>query len=253
MSKIIRRMGFISDQEGIMNRYLRESSNWESHLQKTRDFIQYSFLDTQIESVAVLGSGWLLDVPIEVLISRFKRVYLVDIHHPAQIRKKTSSMENIQLVEADLSGGVVEQLWQVIRKKPVPDAAHLLKEISFSRPLSHLNFDALISVNLLNQLDIILCDYLTKHAYFQQEALQPFRSAIQDFHLQWISETPGCLISDVREINEDKEGQSTSKSLLHTYLPDGFRSDAWTWDFDSSGTYRTKTLTRMEVKALEWA
>ena len=35
----IRRMGYIRDQEGIMNRYMRESSNWQSHLEKSRGFI----------------------------------------------------------------------------------------------------------------------------------------------------------------------------------------------------------------------
>ena len=251
--KIIRRMGYIRDQEGIMNRYLRESTHWEHHLQKTKSFIRESFQDPELKSAAVLGSGWLLDVPLEALNKRFNRLYLVDIHHPKQIRKKTASMEHVELIEADLSGGVMAQIWQLQQQKAIPDAEQLLKRLSFSHPLSHLDFDAVISVNLLNQLDIILCDYLLKHTDFQQEALQTLRSAIQEFHLRWISETPGCLISDVKELNEDKEGQIASKSLLHTSLPKGIRRDAWSWEFDSKGTYHSKTLTRMEVRAVEWS
>jgi hypothetical protein len=246
-------MGYIRDQEGIINRYLRESANWESHLQKTREFIQNSCQDPKIESVAVLGSGWLLDVPLEALIKRFKRVYLVDIHHPVQIRKKTSSLRNVQLVEADLSGGVIEQLWKLSRHKSPPDPGQLLELLSFSHPLSHIHPDAVISVNLLNQLDIILCDFLAKHGYFQQESPLLFRAAIQNFHLKWITESPGCLISDVMELNEDKKGIISSKSLLHTQLPRGIRRDQWRWDFDSRGTYHSETLTHMEVRAIEWA
>jgi hypothetical protein len=70
-------MGFIKDQEGIMNRYLRESSQWKKHLEKTRNFISGSFSHTEAETVAVLGSGWLLDVPLDHLVQRFRHVYLV--------------------------------------------------------------------------------------------------------------------------------------------------------------------------------
>jgi len=67
-SQSIRRMGFIKDQEGIMNRYLRESSQWKEHLEHTRKFIRESFAQTEAETVAVLGSGWLLDVPLDHLV-----------------------------------------------------------------------------------------------------------------------------------------------------------------------------------------
>ena len=251
--KIIRRMGYVRDQEGIMNRYLREKANWEIHLQKTRQFIKDSFQDPLIESVAVLGSGWLLDVPLEELQERFKHVYLVDINHPVQIRKKTSAMEKVELIEADLSGGAINQLWQLSRSKSKPLQGTLSDQFSLQNPLTDISPDAVISVNLLNQLDIIMCDFMAKHDYFQQEQPKLFRSTIQLFHLQWITSTPGCLVSDVMEVNEDKKGNKTSKSLLYTDLPQGIRRDSWTWEFDSRGTYHSNTLTSMEVNAVEWA
>ncbi|MEN8203644.1 MAG: hypothetical protein ABFS28_13690 [Bacteroidota bacterium] len=251
--KIIRRMGFIRDQEGIMNRYLREKSGWETHLQHTREFIQDSFRNPGIKSVAVLGSGWLLDVPLEYLRLHFDHVYLVDIHHPVQIRKKTAPMDNVELIEADLSGGAVGQLWQLSKNRSKQAGGGLMDQISLQHPLQHINYDALISVNLLNQLDIMLCDFISRRNYFQQEKQEPLRSALQKFHLQWITATPGCLISDVTEKSEDKKGNLSSKSLLHTDLPEGIRRESWTWEFDSQGTYRPNILTTMEVKAVEWA
>jgi len=251
--RIIRRMGFIRDQEGIMNRYLRERSNWDRHLQHTRSFIQESFSDPAIETVAVLGSGWLLDVPLDDLRSRFRQVFLVDIHHPAQIRKKVESMDNVELIEADLSGGAIRQLWEISRQKTRLPGPSLLNQLSLQHPLEKIAPQALISVNLLNQLDIILCDYLSKQGYFQQETFHPLRSALQKFHLQWISGTPGCIISDVEELSKDKKGKISSKSLLYTTLPEGFRKNSWTWDFDSKGTYRPNILTTMKVKAVEWS
>ena len=204
-----------------MNRYLRESSFWDMHLQNTRNFIQHAFQDTQIKTVAVLGSGWLLDVPLKWMRKRFEQVYLVDIHHPVQIRKKVSSMNHVELVEAELSGGAVEQIWEMTRSNPALMNGHVADHLTLTPPLSHLHADAVISLNLLNQLDIVLCDFLSGFSYFQQEPQDPIRRAIQDFHLQWIRQTPGCLISDVQEILSDRSGNKVSKSLLYTGLPEG--------------------------------
>jgi hypothetical protein len=71
--------------------------------------------------------------------------------------------------------------------------------------------------------------------------------------MQWITATPGCLISDVEEISKDKKGNSSSKSLLYTTLPEGKRRDSWTWEFDTRGTYLSNSLTTMVVQAVEWA
>jgi len=101
----IRRMGFLRDQEGIMNRYLREKGNWDPHLNHSKEFILRCFRDDRIQTVAVLGSGWLLDVPLDEMAKRFSTIYLVDIRHPPQIRKKVEPMSRVRLIEADLTGG----------------------------------------------------------------------------------------------------------------------------------------------------
>lgn len=252
-SQSIRRMGFIKDQEGIMNRYLRESSQWKQHLEKTRNFISDSFAHTEAETVAVLGSGWLLDVPLDHLVQRFRHVYLVDIHHPIQIRKLTADMKQVELIEADLSGGAIEKIWQYSRENLSSAQAELvLDKIPLDPPLAHIQADALISVNLLNQLDIILCDYILKQKPFQQEDLTPFRAAIQAFHLDWISKKPACLVTDILEEVVDKNGVKSSKALLYTHLPEAMRQNRWWWDFDSLGTYHPGSRTRMEVQAIEW-
>ena len=252
-NRTIRRMGFIRDQDGIINRYFRESAHWEKHLENTRQFISHSFTDTPVESVAVLGSGWLLDVPLDHLLQRFKHLYLVDIHHPIQIRKKTAAMSQVELIEEDLTGGAVVQIRQLLRKRRTSlKAKEITGLISLAPPLSDIHPDALVSVNLLNQLDIILCDYLRRTGDFQQGSLNPLREAIQAFHLDWITKKPGCLVTDTREEVVDKNGMKSSKALLYTDLPRGIRNESWWWDFDSQGTYHPGSRTRMEVQAVEW-
>jgi hypothetical protein len=251
-------MGYLSDQQGIMNRYLRESKNWEAHLERTRQFISKAFtgsfpLGEKKESIAVLGSGWLLDIPLEELAERFGTVYLADIYHPPQIRKKVEHMPGICLVEEDLSGGLIEQVWQFTtmkRKRPVEE---LIDSLRLSPPLAGLNPSSLISVNLLNQLDIIICDHLIKHGHTGTEGLDRIRTSIQSFHLEWITQKPGCLISDTREIITDRKGNRSAKTLLYVPLPDGIRREQWSWNFDTSGSYRPGTRSTMDVEAVEWA
>lgn len=252
--KIIRRMGFVRDQEGIMNRYIREAENWQKHLEHTRSFIASSFDASDAETVAVLGSGWLLDVPLEQLRKRFRQIYLVDIYHPPQIRKKVENMDRVELVTEDLTGGAIEQIWHFKKeKRKTATSAGLLEQVSLNPPLSLIRPDALISVNLLNQLDIILCDYIRKELHFQQKDFPLIRSAIQAFHLEWIQQKPGCLISDTLEEVTDKQGKKSSKTLLYTDLPRGIRSESWWWAFDSKGSYHPGARTNMKVQAVEWA
>lgn len=252
-ARIIRRMGFIRDQEGIMNRYIGESEQWKHHLEKTRSFIAASFTGSPAESVAVLGSGWLLDVPLEELRLRFRHIYLVDIYHPPQIRKKVAGLEGVELVEEDLSGGAIEQLWKLLQKnKHSIPAERLVEEISLNTPLIGIQPDALISVNLLNQLDILLCDHIRRKLPYQQEISLSFRAAIQAFHLEWLTKRTGCLVTDIKEHRIPEKGSASSKSLLYTDLPEGIRRDSWQWDFDSRGTYHPGARTRMEVQAVEW-
>jgi hypothetical protein len=245
-------MGFLKDQEGIMNRYLRESSNWKTHLEKTRNFISTSFQQIEAESVAVLGSGWLLDVPLDHLLGRFRHIYLVDIHHPIQIRKRTAGLSQVELIEEDLTGGAIEQALSFLEKTAPSRGGVLSGQVPLSPPLSRISPDVLISVNLLNQLDSIVCDHILKKKHFQQADLIPFRTAIQAFHLDWITKKPGCLITDTLEEVEDKHSVISSKALLYTDLPPGSRRDRWWWDFDSQGTYHPGSRTRMEVQAIEW-
>ena len=250
-------MGYLRDQQGIMNRYLRESTQWKDHLERTRNFIQSSFpLDPDgkkiLGAVAILGSGWLLDVPLEHLRLAFEKVYLVDICHPPQIIKKLEKVENVSLLEEDLSGGGIELVWHFTHGKGPATLEDFAASLRFATPLEGKNPSALISLNLLNQLDIILCDYLSAKGKADPETLNLIRSRIQSFHLQWIMKKPGCLITDTKEISIHKDGLKEEKSLLFTPLPQVDKKEEWTWEFDTSGSYRSGIRSMMEVEALFW-
>ena len=249
---MVRKMNFISDQQGIMNRYLREQKSWEGHLQNTKQFILNSFSDLKIKNLAILGSGWLLDLPLEELSEKYDQILLVDVHHPAQIVKKTESYKNISLFETDLSGEGIKFCWDLRKAKEEHFSKFILDDFTPHKPDLPVKPDAFISLNLLNQLDILLVDFLKKrNVRIVNTEIKKFRKIIQRFHLDWIMKKPGCLITDVREINQD-DHERTEQKLVYVDLPKGKRSEEWFWDFDLSKTYRPGMETRMEVQAIEW-
>ena len=75
--KLLRKLGFFLDSEGILNRYYREKGAWDSHLENTKKAILQSAESKGKNIAVVLGSGWLLDVPLAELAEMFGKVYLV--------------------------------------------------------------------------------------------------------------------------------------------------------------------------------
>ncbi len=247
-NRIRRRMGYLTDQEGIINRYMAEREGWDLHLENTRNFIRRYIQDCRAKTIAVFGSGWLLDLPLEDLAERFDRILLLDIHHPPQVREKLSAYPHILLQETDLSGGAVAFAWSAVQKGP----GSSLPELHPERPALLFEPEAFISLNILNQLDILPADFLKEKLGLAEEQLLPFRRQVQLFHIDWITSRTACLISDTTEISTDREGQSSRQDLVHVPLPPGKRSESWEWVFDTRERYREGVRTSMQVRAVEW-
>ena len=84
---IYRKLGFYKDQQGILTRYLHEQSSWNEHLTNTKNFILEAVSSRHLESIAILGSGWLLDIPVMELARSVKNwIYLI-LDTPLQSNK----------------------------------------------------------------------------------------------------------------------------------------------------------------------
>jgi len=244
-------MKYTSDQRGIMNRYLAEGNNWESHLEQTRSFIIKCLEKNEGESVAVLGSGWLLDTPIDYLCNRYKTVFLVDIVHSPQILNKAKKMKNVWLISADLTGGAIEGTYNFVRHYRKTGAGSVL-DIPFQANLSGINADYVISLNILNQLDILLVDYISRFIKVPEEEIEVFRTRIQQQHLDMLPAGRSCLVSDIEErvLNRGNNLVSTRR-LVYSNLPDGKDIEKWTWTFDTRGEYNRGCSTEMLVYATD--
>ena len=242
-----RRAGYVSDQNGIRNRYLRESGNWQSHLRNTRDFIIAAARQAeQHRSVAVLGSGWLYDVPLDELSQMFSSVVLVDIVHPEAVKIRAGRMPNVRLVEADLTGGAVQHAMQA------KTFAQFAEWLPSARPaLNFGDFDLVVSVNLLNQLDIILCDYLQRHFGVDDAELLTVRRTVQQQHINWLPAGRTCLITDYRQIDIPLDGSpKTETQLVYADMPEKPPVREWEWLFDTNQRYSEKNNTIFKVMAI---
>ena len=246
LNAIARRTGYVRDQQGILNRYVRENEHWNQHLENTKAFVLESVKHIkQRGSIAFLGSGWLLDVPLDEVAKLFDDVYLYDIVHPEQVVVKIKKKKNVHLVTCDLTGGAVAlaensaSFEQFVAKLPT-----LALSEDFNR------FDLVVSVNILNQLDIILCDYVSEKFSVSDDQLIPVRQFVQQFHIDTLPSGKTCVITDFEEENESTiDGAKTNKKLLFCSFPECRNKKEWTWIFDTNQRYHKNQITKLNVMA----
>ena len=249
--KILSRMEYLSDQKGILNRYLAEGDNWESHLKHSRDFIVHCLGEKPYGIIVVLGSGWLLDLPLDFIASHTREIYLLDIVHPPQILKRIVKYNNVKAINTDITGGGINGTYRFASENKKYGKKSIL-EIAYRASLNAFRPDYVISLNILNQLDILLIDYLKKNIDIPLQEELEFRKRIQSQHLSLLKPGKSCVITDSLERVINKKGQLVSeKNLIHCDLPDGQRKEEWTWNFDSRGEYIPSNRTEMSVTAVQ--
>lgn len=249
-SRIYRKLGFFMDQSGIMRRYLREKEDWKDHLENTKSFILKCAADKGKKDAAILGSGWLLDVPLAELSKQFDRVWLFDIFHPKQVITGTQKFTNVTLISTDISGFALSVYKNTrLNKLFKPFDPDMMKS-EFDFDLSV--FDFVVSCNILNQLDIILMDYLKKRRKLKASVDFYLRKKIQDVHINMLPKGKSCLISDMEELWVDENKRvKEQKTLVYTdklSLKDV--EDKWIWKFDNHFSYHTDFKTWFNVVAI---
>ena len=250
----IKIMNFINDQKGIINRYFREEGAWNKHLQASKNFIIKASKDKEKNTVVILGSGWLLDVPLQELSEIFKKIYLVDIVHPKEIQHKIKKYGNqVQLIKADITGGAIDEIYNYVnhfkKKKEKKDLKNIkFKDLDFLK-----NADYIVSLNLLNQLDILIVDYLKQFNIYEEIEILNFRKRIQEHHLQILSKNKSCLITDFEELIYNKDGNlEKTNSLIFANLPKEKFIENWKWDFDKTQNYYHNKITILNVLAISF-
>lgn len=245
--KNIRKAGYIKDQKGIIKRYGYEYENWLLHLENCKSFIAEKASSFSGGKVAVLGSGWLLDVPVDNLLNNFDQIDFFDIYHPAQIKRKYINNPKISFIVKDLTNGLINKVYN---SKKLPE---ILTAIRDKEPVEfNVNYDFVISLNLLNQLDILLVDFIRKKFKIKQEIMNKIRFSVQQNHIDMLMNFNTCLITDAIEQIIKNDEIIEEKNLIYGNLPENKFIKSWIWTFDTQMTYNAKNKTSFIVKAYQF-
>ena len=241
-------MEFLSGQSGIMSRMLREEGGWQSHLVKSSEYIKLAIKDQKPRSIRILGSGWLLDVPMQFLLESCEKIILTDIIHPNQIINKYSGYKNVEFETLDITGGIVDLIYN--QKKKNFEGNEFIQKLSAIKPLI-FSEDMIVSVNLLSQLSIILTDYLAKKVRLSDAQTIAITEEIQKKHIEMLPAQKSVLIFDYEEEYHDEDGKLIgSKPTVYTTIPEGIEKRGWNWRFDTKMMYKEDCKTTLRVIAI---
>lgn len=227
----IRRMGYLYETIAMRERYKRNRSSWQPHLDKSRKAVLSAAKRIKNRNkIMVMGSGLLLDVPIDELSSIFKEVVLSDIIHLPEVRRRIKKLPNVRLIEQD-AVGISEKLFQNIKNG--------LNELPCPSPcLSDSGADLVVSLNMLSQLPIIPHIYAMKNMpEIPENELKNWCRQIVESHIFWLKSLPcaTCTISDHSFTKKNIQGNiiETGSTVYGTVLPEPEKS--WIWNLAPCG------------------
>lgn len=225
-------MGYYNYQRGLIYHHLEEAGSWNSHLKNCRNFILKSVDFYKPSKVTVLGSGWLLDLPLKELNDTVEEIYLVDIIHPPEVKEQTADLKKVVLTEEDITGGLIEEVWNKSHNKTFLNRLKSLEAIEVPEYHPATDPGMVISLNILTQLESMPLDFLKKKSGKNDKCFLQFRKEVQSKHLSFLKKYKSVLITDISEVVTEKSGNIREEPSVLTDLPDAKFKDEWTWNFD---------------------
>jgi len=242
--RILNRLGYYSYQRGLIYHHLDEQGSWDTHLKKCRGFILKAAEIVKPSVITVLGSGWLLDLPLRELHERTPEINLVDIVHPPEVREQIIKLGGVRLFEMDVSGGLIAEVWKKAGKRTILNKLPSLETIEI--PWFDPGFDPgmVISLNILTQLEALPVEYLRKKSGAGEEDLLLFRRTVQERHISFLEQHKSVIITDKSELITERSGKVREVKSLLARLPDSQLSEEWTWNFESRNRdyYRARSV-----------
>ncbi len=245
----VRRLGGLTEFIGIRARYGRCRDVWQPHLDRCqKKILEATERASNRGTALILGSGWLLDVPLEELSRRFQRVILADWIHPWAVRRRAKRCGNVECYSVDLSGAAISTLeWgggDFPKLQPV-----LLPQGDF-----------VASVNVMTQLPILVKDWIEKKqivggdSQLFQDQMKSWARLIIEQHWNAVRTIApvGCLMTDLEELTMDCDGK-----VLEHYDPlEGFvvpsPDETWDWELSPHGEIDSKQRILHRVGLWNW-
>ena len=248
--RILGRLGYYEYQQGLIHRHLNQEDDWNSHLDKCRSFILKATDSSRPGKVTVMGSGWLLDLPLAELLDSVSAVTLIDIIHPPEVISQTAALEGVRLREDDVTGGLIMRTWKETRGSGLFRKMKTIRNIEIPEFLFDEDPGLLISLNIMSQLHVLPVRYLKTKSIAGDDEYEWFIRSIQQSHLNLLGKFPSVLITDTAEVFTWRKGIVTEEKSVLVDLPAGKHREEWTWDFDLKGTDFNEKRSVMKVTAV---
>lgn len=233
--RMLSRMGYYNYQNGLIYHHLNQEGGWENHQNNCRKLILKALDKYNPQKVTVLGSGWLLDLPFAELVERTEKVCLVDIIHPPDVISQVKHLNNVEVYEQDVTGGLIEEVWQKTRRYSFIRKLRTLSNINIPEYNPRDDPGMIVSLNILTQLESLPADFIRKRSNIKEEEFACFRSEVQKKHIDYLSKYRSVLVTDIAEVLTGKSGDVKTITTLFTELPGSKLREEWTWNFDKAG------------------
>ena len=233
------RMGYLPNQMGIIRRYLNHKEEWENHLQRSKQLIIAEVNKRKPKSIAFLGSGWLLDIPLADILEQGITVALIDIAHPKRILHKYRNCKNVSLILKDITGGAISWAWSLVKQRGSRfELGHLLSSSEMAIHELTRDFDLAISVNTLSQLHVHIDDFLVRKKRISDNERMQLAQVLQQGHLNGLPFDKSLIISDIEaEFHGDDGELSHTSPRVYADTAMLTQVDKWKWYFDSNHSF----------------
>jgi hypothetical protein len=239
-SKEARQFGHLYECIAINSREKRCGQFWKPHRENCKKTIlEYLPEIKNKNSVLVLGSGPLHEIPIEALSYQFNKVDLVDIVHLKTTKKVCRHLHNVNFIEADLTE-LEENIFhekKIINKIP--------------SKFTNQKYDLVISANILSQLPNHLVNFLKKNNKYNEDILEKFRTQVCNDHYLYLQKfsAPTILFSDTERSYYDPMGNLIEKesSFIKFGLPEPVKE--WDWNLAPIPEASKEYSIKMKVSA----
>ncbi len=239
--KEAKNFGHLKESISLLSREARCKNAWLPHRTQCKNFILASVKNAlHYDSILILGSGPLHEIPIAELCSTFKKVICVDIVHLNSTKKTVAHLRNIEFIEHDISE----------LEKPLTSGS-----LEAMVPNRFLNKDwgLVLSVNLMSQLPLHLERYIYGNlkGRFEEIHIEQYLKQVTLNHLNYLLlfQCPVALLTDVEIKYYDRNDQliESHSHMDHINFPKP--KEEWLWSLAPIPEYDKNVSLKLKVQA----
>ncbi len=216
-------LGYRYAAVACVGRAARCAAAWSPHQEATRRRILTAMAEAPAGrgTAIIMGSGPCLDLPMAELLSRFRRLVLVDVAHPPAALRLARRHGAVQLLDRDLTGVAIALGDPSRDDLPEPGCADFLDDDDVG---------LVVSTNLVSQLPLVPVRQAGRR--WPDADLPAYARRIVNAHLDHLRgfDCPALLIGDVQRRVIDPDGRVTEMEdpLFGAELPMGEMEWDWT-------------------------